>query len=340
MSRTLIPRFAGPVLALLALLVVVAPARAQEDSFDRKPSKTDDDGMKKKRPGLFFHHTKKDTPAEQLAYAKKQQDKGHARAACKAYDALVHQWHETPEAAEAQHRYADLLLKRSKNEKAFDQYQYLVRYFAGTFPYQDVLETQFQIANAVRTDRHMDILFLPGYEDPPRAVPLYEKVVENGPNWDLAPEAQFYIGAIQEDDEDYEMAVVSYETLQLRYPASPYVEEAAYRRAHCLYKLSTRNARDEDQCREALTGMLAFQRNYPDNAHVKEAGTCTDELKKRLADLYYDRAIFYDKLAKKPKSAIIAYSDFIGKFPTSERRAAAEERLTVLQLQEATHHEK
>ncbi|MCC6142179.1 MAG: outer membrane protein assembly factor BamD [Candidatus Hydrogenedentes bacterium] len=339
-------------LALLVwgVLAVTAPAvRAQqmgggggggESLLDSDEATTELGAPKQKRPGWLFHRTAYDTVQEQMAYAERLLAKGKRRKAGKALNALVHRWHNTPEAARAQRLYAESLQHRRKSEKAFDEYQYLVHYFAGTFPYQDVLQTQFQLANDVRTARHGRLFVLPGFQDPGRAVPLYEQIVANGPNWDRAPEAQFNAGVIQEATGEPELAVVSYETLLLRYPRSDFVEEAAYRRAHALYALSRKSPRDEAQCREALSAMLAFARNYPADPHREDARRLAEELKNHLADMYYDRALYYDRIAKRPQSAIIAYSDYISKFPTSERRNVADQRVAALQLQLEENHEK
>ncbi|MDA0576657.1 MAG: outer membrane protein assembly factor BamD [Verrucomicrobia bacterium] len=309
-------------------------AQQSRDTLIEDHRLTDDFGAtKRKQGGWVLHRAKYDNAAAQLAYAEKLQAKGHLRKASKAYNAVVHQWHDTPEAAQAQRQLADVLVKRGKSQSAFDEYQYLIRYFSGTFPYQDVLETQFTLANAVRTARYAKLLFLPGFEDSPRAVPLYEQLVENGPNWERAPEAQFNVGAIQEAADEFELAVVAYETLQLRYPHSELIEEATFRRAQALYQMSLRSPRDEDQLREAFSALLGFVRRYPADPRVADAKRLSEELKQRLADMYYDRAIFYDKLAKKPKSAVIAYTDFIAMFPTSERRPIADERVAALQLE-------
>lgn len=337
------------LLLMAALGAHVPAARAQvspggagggESLLESEDASTDLEAPKQKRPGWIFHRTKFDTPAEQLAYAERLLAKKRYRKGGKALNALVHRWHNAPEASVAQRLYADTLKRRRKNEKAFDEYQYLVHYFAGSFPYQDVLQTQFQLANDVRTARHGRLFVLPGFQDPSRAVPLYEQIVANGPNWERAPEAQFNAGVIQEATGDPELAVVSYETLLMRYPRSDFVEEAAYRRAHALYQLSNKSPRDERQCREALSAMLAFARNYPGDPHREEAQKLAEELKTRLADMYYDRALFYDRIAKRPQSAIIAYSDFVSKFPTSERRLVADQRIAALQLQMETTHEK
>lgn len=325
------------ILLGLALSAGTPAAQAQRD--------TDDDDafarvekLRLKRPG-WFHSAKRKTPEAQFEYAERQQARGRDRRARRAYNALVHNWHHDPLAAEAQYRYAQGLAKANKHAEAFEAFQYLIRYFSGAYSHQETLETMMELANAVRTARYADILFLPGFQDPGRAVPLYEEIVRSGPNWERAPEAQFYAAAIQEADKDFELAVVSYETLLMRYPRSAYVPEAAYRRAHCLYEISRRHRRDEDQCREALAAMLAFVRQYPDDERVTEARATADRLRQRLSEMYYDRALYYDRIAKKPKAAIIAYTDFVQMFPTSEQRPEADARLAALQLEMESNHE-
>lgn len=323
-------------LAAALLLALPLAVRAQEDLPEMEERGSE---MHQKHPGLF-RRAKKDTANEQMAYAARLEEKGRERKARRAYNSLVHNWHDAPEAAQAQRHLADLYAKAGKFERAFEEYQYLVRYFAGTFPYQDVLETQLGLAHSVRTDRHADFFFLPGFADPGRAVPLYEQIVDNGPNWARAPEAQFWVGAVHEADKEYELAVVAYETLLLRYPRSGYVAEGAYRRAQCLRGLANQSRRDEDQCREALLALLAFVRQHPEDERAAEADRHAQELKQRLSGMYYDRALYYDRIVKKPKSAIIAYTDFVQKFPTSERRKEADERIAALQMQQEQSDEK
>lgn len=330
----------GLVLAGL-LLVAVPPARAQAppDAPEVAYKMDEREEPELRRPG-FFHRASQDSAPEQLRYAHRLREAGRNRKARRALDNLVRGWPDSPEAAIAQRELAELLTAADKPEKAFEAYQYLIRFYTGTFSYPDVLETQFTLANAVRAERHARFFFLPGFEDPARATPLYEQVVENGPNWEKSPEALFMVGAIQEESDDFELAVVTFETLQIRYPRSAFITEAAYRRAWCLYKLAADSPRDVEQCREALAAMLGFIRLHPEDAHTPDARRYADELKTRLADMYYAIATYYDKIAKKPQSAIIAYSDFIGKFPTSERRAGADARVAELQLQMERAHEK
>ncbi|MDA0990321.1 MAG: tetratricopeptide repeat protein [Verrucomicrobia bacterium] len=315
------------LVASCLLLTVVAPSlHARDDdavsSFDRlEPVR--------KEPGLF-RHAEKATPSDQLAFADEQLARQRIRRAKKAYNDLVHLWHDTPEAAVAQRLYADLLLQEGRHQKAFEAYQYLIDHFAGQFDYNDVLAHQFQIANYIRTERHGGFFFFDGYAAPERALPLYEKIVRNGPTWSHTPEAQFYIGLIHEERKDYALAVPAFQTLELRFPQSDLVASAAFRRASTMYQLAQKSPRDEEQSQQALVALLGFRRRFPTDPNIDSVRRYEDVLKNRLASMSFERAEFYDKVAKRPKSAIIAYSDFINKFPKSVMRRQADNRIAAL----------
>jgi len=281
----------------------------------------------------MFRRPEQASPAEQLEYAELLDAAGRHRKARREYRALVHQWHDSAEAAKAQQRYAELLLDNSDYEKAFNELQYLVEHFAGEFSLERILEEQFRIANYVRTERRRHLFFLPGSASPKRSLPLYEQLVRSGPNWVRSPEAQFYLGVIYEDEKEYELAIAAYETLALRYSLSEFVASAHYRRGYCLYKISQRSPRDEVRCAKAHSALLRFERDYPRDPDASKAAAYAAELKERLSGYYLDKADFYDRIANRPRSAIIAYNDFVRNFPTSEKRDWIDQRIAQLELQ-------
>ena len=319
------------IATVVGIAAALAPAAAQAPAgeFDREFGVS---GPVKKSPGWRYRPAK-DAPDAQLAHADRLRAEGKTRRARRAYRELVHQWHAAPQAVDAQRAYAELLLEAGKHRAAFDEYQYMIDHFAGDFPYEDVLRRQFQIANYLRTTRQGAFLFFPGVAAPERALPLYEQIVDNAPNWAGTPECLFYIGLIHEGDKDYELAATAYETLMLRFPASDFVVGAAFRRAKALYEIASRSPRDEQLTRDALTALIAFDRRYGRDPNAEAVRDWLVELKDRLATQYFEKAEYYDKIAKRPKSAVIAYSDFVGKFPNSEMRAVADERIATLQLE-------
>lgn len=287
------------------------------------------DTIIRKQPS-YWKKASRPTAPEQLAYAEALEEKGRKGQARKAFDALVHTWHDTPEAVKAQMAVARLYEEDGKYEKAFDQYQYMVEYYSGRFPYETLLDHQFAIANLMRTRRTGRLLGFKGFKQDVKAVAMFEKLVENAPRWERTPEARLMIGMIYEDRGEPEDAIFAYEVLQSRHRGSDAASTAAFRAAVCRYHLAKRYNRDEQSCRRAMSALAALSRDYPNHPNRDEAQLYLDELRTHLADMYFDRAAFYDRAGHKPKAAVIAYSEFMRRFPESEHASIARDRLAAL----------
>jgi tetratricopeptide (TPR) repeat protein len=309
-----------PWRVLLLCLLCLAPAAVRGQSQDENFKVEDEEaaGPTRKAPSLFHRPTQK-TPEAQLQYADSLRRSGRLRKAMKQYNNLVYAWPNAPEAPKAQRAYADLLLERENYEAAFDQYQYLVTFYAGNFPFDEVLEKQFQIANYVKTARHARFFgLLPGVTDPQQALPLYKKIVQNAPNWTRSQEALFYEALIYEEDKDYDKAIQTYEEIQQRYHGTTYAGSAAFARARCLFEMAHQRLRDEGQVRAAVSAFGTFIHDYPSDPNIGQARKFLDDMKVTLAQMYYDRAVYYDQVQKNAKAAIISYRDLIRTFPVPD----------------------
>ena len=271
-----------------------------------------------KKHRSLFHRPDRDTPAEQLALAIEKEKAGRLRKAKDVYDDLVHHWHDSREAPKAQFALARVLFEQGKYEKSFKAFQYLVDHYAGRFKYNEALDYQHRIANQIMNDRWGDDLFMPGFEAPERALPMLNKIIMNAPNWDKAPGVRLTIGLIHEELKDYEEAVVAYDAVEENHAGSSEAEKAAFRKAHCLFILSEKTPRDEKRCRTALSALASFLAHHKQSPNRAEAEEYLVSLKARLSGMYYDRAQFYDVVSKRPEAALIAYRDFLKKFPASE----------------------
>lgn len=285
----------------------------------------------RKTPG-FFHRPSKDTAAAQLAYAADLKANGRLRRAANEYLAIVHAWHDSPEAPIAQFAAATIMMERGKYTRAFEEFQYLFTFFVGRFPYETALDAQFKIANSILEQRHMAFrtIGIRGFTDPQPALPLFQQIARNAPFWKHAAEVQYRIGWILEATGEDLDAVDAYAAVSQRYPASPFAADAAFQRALCLQRISKSCPRDEMQCRAALSAFASFLRDHPTHSGRAQAEKARDELNEHLAAMYYDRAVFYDRLARKPKAAIIAYRDFLQKFPLSAKAHSVTERIAEL----------
>ena len=169
------------------------------------------------------------------------------------------------------------------------------------------------------TVRHAKFWFIHGYTAPERALPLFERLAKNGPQWRNAAKVQYNIGLINEGSGDYEAATRAYEVVVVSHPGTPEADEASYRRARCLARQVDDSPRNEPAYRD-----------YPKSEHAAEARKLLDTLKERLARMYFERAEYYDRIEKKPTAALISYRDFIRNFPTSELAQQASDRIDAL----------
>ena len=302
--------------------------RPDEQEFESDP-KTFSHAEKKHRS--LFHRPAEDTPAAQFALAVQQEAAGHLRKAKDSYDDLVHHWHDSLEAPKAQFALARIIFEQGKYEKAFKAFQYLVDHYAGRFSYNEALDYQYRIANQIMNDRWGDVLFMPGFEAPERALPLLDQLILNAPNGDKAPGVRMTVGMIHEDLKDYESAVTAYDAVEQHHAGSPEAATAAFRKAHCLYILSEKTPRDEKRCRTALSAVASFLARHKQSPDCPEAEAYLTALKGRLSQMYYNRALYYDEIARRPSSALIAYRDFLKKFPASDLAQEVFARIEVLE---------
>ncbi len=279
----------------------------------------------------------RDNADAQLAYAGGLREASRLRAAYRAYNALVYAWPDTAQAVTAQVACAEILETRGDYPKAFNEYQYLFDRYVGQFDYRRTLEKQFAIANHLMTARRGQMGFLPGFEAPERALPLFERIIQNAPSWDNAALCQYNIGLIHEKNEDWEEAIAAFELLQNRYENSPWAAPAAFREAYGLYQIMLDRPNDENAYHAARSALVRFIKSYPNSTHIAAARDYLKALITRYTVIVYDRALYYDRIAKRPASALIAYEDFVKRFPNSELADTANARIAVLRKEAPPH---
>ena len=316
----------SPVLRFACLLFVsvsclhVLPAKAEEPYEETE----------KKHSWLSWNKPAEKNPADQLLRANTFRNEGKNKKARKAYKALVVTWPGSAEAPIAQYHLARLLDEAGKLEKAFDEYQVLMDKYQSDFPYEEVLDRQFAIASKLMTTRKGEFLFLPGFEAPERAVPLFEKIVRNGPRWERAAEAQYMVGRANELSMEYESAVVAYMVTQQRYGNTPFAEQAAFGRAVCWYRMADESRNDEEALENAWAALVTFTQAYPQSEQIDLANAYKETILRRRAEMAYNKALYYDRIARKPESALLSYRHFVRLFPNSEWTAIAQARMDAL----------
>ncbi|HMP74857.1 MAG TPA: outer membrane protein assembly factor BamD [Kiritimatiellia bacterium] len=303
--------------ALIAPSAVCARSKPYEES-------------EKEHSWFSFSRPSRKNPADQLVWARELHADGRLRKAARAYRALAVTWPGSEQAPLAQQGLARTLDARGKVEDAFDAYHELATRYTGGYDYDEVIQRQFEIAKSVMDRRRGSLLIFGGFKAPERAVPLFEKVIQNAPRAPFAPEAQYLIGRAYELSEQLELAVVAYMTAQHRYPASPWAATASFGRARALYRLSEESPNDEEALEQAWAAVSVFLNAFAQSPDAELARAYRETLLRRRAKASYDKAIFYDRLAKRPAAAYQSYSVFVRQFPNSEWTALARARMEQL----------
>jgi len=298
------------------------------DSFEGFEAVDQDTRIPQKEKS-FWYSVHEKTPAAQLEYGIKLEALGRDKAARKAYEALIREWPTVPQAAEAQFAMANLFERLKKFEKAFDEYQYLLIYFAGQCPYNDVIDRQFRIANYLLHNNRSMFGWLLNGTDTIRE--RFEQIVRNAPRSAIAPEAMLIIGSIRVSQGERQEAIAVYDGILNRFPASPQAVSATYLTAQCRYDLAVKHSYNEPRCREAISFSKAVLARLPNHPQKAQMTAWLNELTGLLLEQNYQQAVFYDTRQRNVDAAKAAYRRFLTEFADSKYAQQVRERLTELE---------
>ena len=290
-----------------------------------------DDRIEQKTKSIWFG-TRFDTPAEQLAYARAELEKGHLRGARKGFEGLIREWPAAMEAVEAQLGLAQLYEQRKKYARAFDEYQYLLTFYSGVCPYDEVLGRQFKIANLLLHDNTGMFGWVLGGTDTIRQ--RFEQVVRNAPSSPLAPQAMLIVGGLRTSEKETDEAIKVYDGLLYRYPESAQATDAAYLSAKCRYDRATKNAYNEAYSRDAIAFLRAIAARMPRHPQIGEVTAWLNELSAQLEERSYKNAVFYDSRQRNRQAALSAYRNFLTEFRDSKYADRVRARLEELEAKQ------
>ncbi|MEI6891311.1 MAG: tetratricopeptide repeat protein [Pontiella sp.] len=305
----------------------VSNQEIQEQAKDEDVYWVEDEGRTSLRSAFEI---KKDTSAEQWEFAKTTRDRNRLKKAEKRMLYLYRRWPNSKEAPWAARARADLLFERTKWKESFTAYQYLIdNYSSRMGDYDLVLERQFEIAEKIMNHRRLRWVF-GGYSAQEYAVEYFEKVINNGPQWFRAPEAQFMVGKCNQNAKEFELAISAFGVLGYRYPDSAYAEDAAWQQIQCLMKLREEFMSSPEILDRTLTATTVFLSTFPQSSHRDEIIQLRNILYEVKAGRVFDEAVFYAEVPKEPEAAIIYYKKMIEEYPRSQIVPLAEERIVEL----------
>jgi outer membrane protein assembly factor BamD (BamD/ComL family) len=301
------------------------------DKFDGFEAIDRDEERTPQKEKSFWYSVSAPTAEAQLTYATTQEAAGSMRSARKGYEALIREWPTSPQAATAQLNLAHLYEKIGKPDKAFDEYQYLLVYFAGHCPYTEVLDRQYRLANSLLHNNRSMFGWLLSNTDTIRE--RFEQLVRNAPRSAMAPEVMLIIGSIRVSANEYDEAIAVYDGLLNRFPASSQAVSATYLSAQCRHTLAVKHSYNEARCREAIGFFKAVLTRNPTHPQKTQMTAWLNELTALLIEQNYQRALFYDTKQRNAEAAQSAYRRFLSEF--SDSKYAEQVRVRIAQLEKA-----
>lgn len=237
---------------------------------------------------------------DQLEVAQAAFDKKEYGLALKAARRVVKVWPLSDYAPQGQYLVARSYEAKGKDEKAFKEYQKLLEKQPKLTNYTEILQQQFVIANKFLDGKWFKLWgFIPFFPSMEKTATMYEKVVNNGPFSDIAPQAQMNIGKAREKQKNYPLAAKAYATAADRYHARPPIAaEALYREGLSHQKQAQTADYDQSTAGQAIATFTDFMTLYPDEKRVPEAQKIIGSLRKEQARGHLHIARFYEKRRK------------------------------------------
>jgi len=317
---------------LLGILAFAAaqPAAAQRNlPDDPLPTATAEGPAIDRKEPSFFGRPVERTPAAQWQRVERLEAAKQLKAASRAANALVRTWHHSPEAAQAQLAVARLHEARNNPAAAFDEYQYLIDHFSGLFPFQHVLDRQYQIANHLLKPQKTFLGLAMNTMEDVRI--RFEQIVRNAPNWERAPDALLKSALCHELDDDPLAAAEAYAQLQTRYPAAPAALAAAAEEIRIRRALAWKYPMDEAMTRRAIAAIDSALHAYGARLNRDELASWRADLSDAAMNRTYARAAFYDGKRKQPRAALTAYREFLRVYPDSPHAETVRSRIRELE---------
>jgi outer membrane protein assembly factor BamD len=275
---------------------------------------------------------------EQLQVAQDAFDQKKYRLAIKAARRTVRVWPLSDYAPEAQFLLARCYEARKIDEKAFREYQNLLKKYPKSDRFDDVLQRQFEIANRFLDGQWFKLWgYIPFFPSMNRTAQMFQDIVDSGPFSDVAPQSQLNIGATREKQSNwfnrmnpFAEAVTAYLVAADRYHDNkPVASEALFKAGLAYFKQARKADYDQSAAGQSIGTFKDFVAFYPDDPRVPEAQRMMNELRTEQARGSFSIARYYEK-RRKWRAAAIYFNEAWQKDPRGPYAEQARQKLDTL----------
>ncbi len=117
---------------------------------------------------------------------------------------------------------------------------------------------------------------------------------------------------------DYPSAALYFKNFNNYFPNSPDAEDAEFKYAQCLVKMSPKSSLDQSNTLKAMEALQSFINTHPNSKQITEANGYMDELRAKLEKKDADAAKLYYNIGQY-HAAAVAYDNILNQYPESTR---------------------
>jgi outer membrane protein assembly factor BamD len=268
---------------------------------------------------------------DQLIVAQEAFDKKDYSLALKAAHRVVRTWPLSDYAPQAQYLVGRCYEQKHLDERAFKEYQKLLEKYPKAVEFEDVLKRQYEIAGRFLAGEWFRLwTYIPFFPSMEKTAGLYQKVVNNGPYSDIAPEAQMKIGETRDKQSNYPEAVKAYQRAADRYNDRPKIAaDATFKEGMGFFRQSQSAEYDQSTAGQAIATLTDFSTLFPDDSRVPESQKIIIQLRAEQARGNFEIASYYQK-NKKWSGALVYYNEVLLRDPGAPDATRARERIDAI----------
>ncbi|MFC5049507.1 tetratricopeptide repeat protein [Rubritalea spongiae] len=269
--------------------------------------------------------------AQSYSKARAYEAQGRSKKAAKLYDKIASDYPMSKEAPDSRLREAQIYYETGELIDSFEKYQLFIEHYTNHSKYSEAIERQAEVANAASTGKiKNNFLGLKSEIARSKVETMFTQVRDNAPYGKTAPIAQFRIGEMWQNDEDYNKAIQAYEDLYVKYPKHSLAPEAMYRVGDLLLKQSQDGNRNRGNLDTAETTFTDLTLLYPNSKQAKLAKQQLKNIAQSDISRSFSIAEFYEQ-KNQDKAALFYYNEVISKTkPGSEIYTRAQQRISAL----------
>ena len=197
-------------------------------------------------------------------------------------------------------------IEMGKSWRAFSEFKRAVDKYSEHIPYLEVLQVEFDIANAMRLKERERFLFF-SFTTYGKAIDIYQHIVQNAPHGPFTVDAIYNEGLLYLELKDYESATFQFNQIIKKYSTSSFVVDAKIDLARSLLYSAKEADADGTLGKRALSILQRIVDRYPDHTRIEEANELLGKALNLEASRLMYLAIFYHQESHRRDAASIRY---------------------------------